>query len=318
MSGLIVIDNQKVALPDAKNKGAEEVAKFADRLVRVLPSDADRAQFAIALVVAANEIDAKYAGNTKAVLSAAFSAARLNLIPGSALGLSYFVPFKGVINLIPGYKGYLDLAAGNGFIRWVSTEVVYRGEEFRYWHDERGHHITHEIPIDRSDDDRDIIAAYCSYQTRTGDTAIPVVVNRQKIDAARNTNKCGDVWGKHFAEMAMKTAIRRAAKRWKLTPQLGRAIYLDELAERGEPQPMELPEGVEVIQTQRPSLADGRERSPSFTKFREAIEATPNDDEEGVQSFYPDILSAEQDGSLTPGDANELRAMLAGKGTMFA
>lgn len=335
MSELVVIDNQKVALPEARHDLAAKVRPHIPRVIRMLPTDADRIQFATAIMVACNEVDPDKVnpGKETTLLSAALGAVRMNLMPGAELGLCYFVPFKGAIQLIPGYRGYLDLATGNNYLKWVATEVVYRGEEFRSWHDERGPHITHEIPLERSGGDSEIIGAYCSYQTRLSDYAVPVVINRKQIDAARNTNKYGKVWGEHFAEMAMKTAIRRAAKRWKITPQLGRAIYLDELAERGEPQPLELPEGMTVetrkvrtlseipdesVEDAETEPAQEPYRSTSFLAFRKAINDTPNDDEESIQGFYPEILAAEQDGSLTADEATQLREELKQMGTMFA
>ena len=42
--------------------------------------------------------------------------------------------------------------------------------------------------------------------------------------------------------MALKTAVRRAAKRWRLTRQMAYAITLDEQAEREEPQTSLVPQ----------------------------------------------------------------------------
>lgn len=309
MSDLIVIDNEQVALPEARHELARKVSKHIPRVIRALPSDADKVQFAVALMIACNEVDPSKVSDENSLLSSALGAVRMNLMPGAEQGLCYFVPYKGRVQLIPGYRGYIHLATSNAYLRWVSTEVVYRGEEFRHWHDETGPHIVHEIPIERADSDGDIIASYCSYQTRIADAAVPVVINRKVIEAARDTNKYGSVWSKHFAEMAMKTAIRRAAKRWKLTPQLAKAVYFDELAERGEPQPLELPDGAEVETTPRKRLADvgTPEPSKSFVLLKAAIGQT--DDK---PSFYADIAAALDTDDLTVEEAADLRSMIAG------
>lgn len=309
MSDLVVIDNEQVALPEARHDLARQVERHIPRVVRMLPSDADRIQFATALMVACNEVDPSKVSDGKSLLGAAVGCVRMGLMPGAELGLAYFVPFKGRVNLIPGYRGYLDLAMGNGQLRWVNTEIVYRGEDFRHWHDEKGPHIAHDIPLERADNDRDIIGAYCTYQTRLADMAVPVVLNRKDIDAAKSASQTDKVWRPHFAEMAMKTAIRRAAKRWKLTPQLAKAVYFDELAERGEPQPLELPEGAEVETTPRKRLADlSTERSESFEYLKSAIGDLHENDR---GAMFADIAAALDSGDITEDEAAELRGMLA-------
>src|SRR5690606_24614246 len=176
----------------------------------------------------------------------------------------------------------------------------------RRWHDERGPHITHEIPLERCRDDREIIAAYCTYQTKLADMAVPVVVDRAAIDAAKSTSQTAKVWGPHFAEMAMKTAIRRAAKRWNTTPALSKAIYYDELAERGEPQPVELLDGVDA---ERPgvrrlsdlpapvAVPDGPVESPVFASLM-ADASKPLDRDEAA-ALMAEIAAEREQGTIT-------------------
>ena len=57
-----------------------------------------------------------------------------------------------------------------------------------------------------------------------------------KVDTKRN------VWKSNYLAMVLKTPIRRAAKRWRITRQMAYAIDLDERAEREEQQPSLVPE----------------------------------------------------------------------------
>src|SRR3990167_3092840 len=123
--------NGALILPDARNEEAAAIAKVVDRVMTILPAGVDRQQFATALVVAGNELSQRC--SPKSVLMAAFNAARLGLMPGGALGLCYFVPFKGECTLIPGFRGFIDLAYSNDFLRSLSTEVILGGEKFRHW-----------------------------------------------------------------------------------------------------------------------------------------------------------------------------------------
>ena len=47
----------------------------------------------------------------------------------------------------------------------------------------------------------------------------------------------GNVWHSDPIAMCKKTAIRRASKNWKTTGRMANAVYLDEVADRDEPQP---------------------------------------------------------------------------------
>ena len=51
------------------------------------------------------------------------TAAQLGLLPDAQLGEAYFVPFKGKVTLIPGYRGLIKLAR-QGDIGFVEAEIV--------------------------------------------------------------------------------------------------------------------------------------------------------------------------------------------------
>lgn len=232
----IETDMGTLILPEPKNDGAAWIGKSITRILPALPTRVDHKQFAASVMIAANELNGNEC-DPKSVLMAAFNAARIGLMPGKALGLCYFVPFKGVCTLIPGYRGYIDLAISNRYITHVDSEVVLRGEDFRHWTDEAGEHITHEMPIDRDVKADNVIGTYCVYHVRAGGSGI-CVMNRKQID---HVKKDTPIWKQHFDEMCQKTVIRRAAKRWKITPDMAAAIHLDEQADREEAQTALIP-----------------------------------------------------------------------------
>lgn len=217
-------------LPSARNAMAETVAREIERFVPVLPAHVDVDQMLSALVVAANELEKEC--SPKSVMMSALACCTMGLMPGKTLGLAYFVPFKGECTLIPGYRGYTELAFRNRFLKAIHADVVYDGEEFDYWTDETGPRLMHKPSLDRDVHGDRVVAAYCVSQLESGGRQIRVM-NRKELAAVDKGEK---VWAQHKHEMWLKTVIRRAAKHWRLTRELAQAIRLDEQAEREEPQ----------------------------------------------------------------------------------
>lgn len=240
----LIKPKNELILPRGITTAAKGLEEHMDRLLSLLPSGKDAQAFAANVIASANDLteDCKW----PSVMKAALNAARLGLPVGGPLGLAYFVPFKGECTLIIGYRGFIDLAFDGGFLRDVSADVVLRGEEFRQWTDESGKHFRHEPdePFERNADRSNVVGAYCVYQNRRGGSGFRFI-GRKEIDKADRGEKTKtgkpSVWGEYYAEMCMKTAVRRAAKNWKLTPQLALAVQLDEQAERGEPQSCDVP-----------------------------------------------------------------------------
>lgn len=226
--------SRELILPPARNRGAELISEKHDSIIRRLPSGLDPQLFLATCIAEVNEHCADCTPLSCAI--ATINCAMLGLVPGKALGHAYFIPFrnKGTTEctLIPGYKGYLELAFSNEFLRSVYTDVVLRGEDFDQWVDGGGPQIRHAVPLDRNLNRNDVLAAYCVYSTVKGGHGVEVVT-RQELDKIPQRN----VWKTDYIGMARKTAVRRAAKLWRTTRQLSIAIHLDEAAERDEAQP---------------------------------------------------------------------------------
>ena len=227
--------SRELILPPARNRGAELVIDKSDSIARRLPAGLDPQLFLATVITEINESCSECTNISCAV--AAINCAMLGLIPGKALGHAYFIPFrnkatgKTECTLIPGYKGYLELAFSNEFLKTVHTDVVLRGEQFDQWVDGGGPQLRHAVPLDRSLSKNDVLAAYCVYSTVRGGHGVEVVT-RQELDKIPQRN----VWKTDYIGMARKTAVRRAAKLWRTTRQLSIAITLDEQAERDEVQ----------------------------------------------------------------------------------
>lgn len=240
------IPTSRFNLPSPFEKAAKLVVDKQDMIAAVLSKSpmVSAEQFLVAAIAEVNSLEMQNRNGVDptSVVRAVFNAATLGLMFGSTRGHAYLVPFKKagsdvkLVNLIVGYRGYIELAYRSHFLRDVDTEVILKDEIFRHRMTEAGRRIRHDLPIGRVADKGggNLIGAYCLFHTRQDGYGISVVT-KSEIDAVK---KDSDTWRYSFPAMARKTAIRRAAKNWSLTEQLSAAIHLDDIADTGGEQPL--------------------------------------------------------------------------------
>ena len=165
-------------------------------------------------------------------------------------GEAYLVPFNNShtgpdgrsrklmeCTFMPGYRGLIKLAHQTGGVKSVDAVAVNECDEFKYWEDEQGPHITHEPDLDGDRSDVFINKVYARIQLVAGGRLL-VVMTRKQVEKIRQGSKSKDspAWKHHWGEMAKKTAMKRALK---TVPQsthdqavgiLERAIELDNRA----------------------------------------------------------------------------------------
>lgn len=248
-------------LPSLYNNLAERVKTRTNQLANFV-QHGDPGQFLGACILEANSLSLtleEHEINDKRTVTSfirsCFNCAVVGLTPGDALGHAYFVPFnrKGQvqgeffkeINLIVGYKGYCELAWRSGFLDRISPEYVLQGESVERVHEQTGPRIRHIIPCPgRPKPSKDNIeAAYISYSTTGGSCDLVMV---EKWDLANSENKGGPIWKYNYPAMALKTAVLRASKRWRLSQEMAQAVMLDEQSEREEAQAALVPEAEAV------------------------------------------------------------------------
>lgn len=176
------------------------------------------------------------------VVKAVLQAAELGLEPGGALGDFYLVPFKNgktgqrEVQGIPGYRGLISLARRSGEIANLYAEAVYEGDEFEvsYGLDLNLAHKPN-FESDQREDPRHLRFVYAVARFKDGTNQF-VVLSRKQIEGLRRRSKASDSgpWVTDYEEMAKKTAIRRLAKYLPLSPEMGKALELQERAEIGE------------------------------------------------------------------------------------
>ena len=162
------------------------------------------------------------------LFAAVVTGAQLGLLPDAQLGEAYFVPFKGKVQLIPGYRGLLKLAR-QGDIGFVEAEIICANDKTLYVLGDNSHFESQVSWKDRGDP----VAVYAVAKYRDGGIAARVVMTIAQVDAIRAKSQAanGPAWSDNYDEMAKKTALRRLAKLLPLATTANNAFRLSELHE---------------------------------------------------------------------------------------
>lgn len=128
---------------------------------------------------------------------------------------------------MPMIAGVLKKVRNSGELKAISVRVVYAGDQFRYWIDENGEHLTYEAA---DNPDKSIVRrVFAQALTKDGGVYIEVmdVDDIEKVRAVSRASNKGP-WVDWWEEMAKKTVLRRLAKR------LPTSADLDDLMRRDD------------------------------------------------------------------------------------
>ena len=155
-----------------------------------------------------------------------------SIIQASQLGLeigpggAHLVPFKNQVQMIPDYRGLMNLARRSGDIDVFYAQVVRENDSFNYQYgtDEYLHFIP--SPNNRGR----IISAFAIAKYKGGSYQFDVM-STDEINEHRLRSRAKDAgpWVTDYDPMAKKTVIRRLCKYLPVSVELQRAISLDEL-----------------------------------------------------------------------------------------
>lgn len=176
-------------------------------------------------------------------------AAQLGLAPDGLLGSAYLVPFNNKVKgdggehwemtcqLIPGYRGLIDLARRSGEILDIQARPVLAGEAFSIdWG--RNPPMQHKPDLDANPAENqgaNVRGVYAIAFFKDGSQHLEYM-SRSEIEGIQRRSKANgkgfSPWQTDWVEMARKTVVKRLAKYLPLSPELARAIELDNEAER--------------------------------------------------------------------------------------
>lgn len=216
-------------------------AKIAAALPRHITAD----RMLKALFVAASKNPKIFECTQESICKSLMDASAMGLDCSGTLGSGYLVPFKKntkdgsgkwssrmECQFMPGYRGLIDLARRGGQVADIQVHMVYAQDT---WDIEMGTEpkIKHK-PYLGADRREEYIVVYAVAIMRDG-TKHPDYMTIAEINRVRDLtmakNKSDEVtgpWKDHYVEMAKKTMIRRICKTLPLSPEIERAIAIDD------------------------------------------------------------------------------------------
>lgn len=165
------------------------------------------------------------------LMAAVIQSAQLGLEPDGVLGHAYLVPYGDQVQLIPGYRGLIDLARRSGQVSTIYAQCVYEHDEFDY-----AFGLDPKLVHRPSQDDEPgrVVYVYAVCVLRDGGKQFDVM-SSAKVEKVRSQSRAANngPWVTHWEEMAKKTVLRRLCKMLPVSIELQRAVALDELADAG-------------------------------------------------------------------------------------
>ena len=173
--------------------------------------------------------------NPQSLFASIIHCAELVLSPSENLGEFFFIPYKGVVKPIIGYKGIVALLTRNFGVKSIMAECVYEGDEFDY---ELGLEpkLIHK-PLDPIKNSHTLTQVYVVVKTRDNEKVFKVMskaelmatiaLQKQPNDLYFNDKSDPNMW------MLKKMVLKQLAK---LLPKdyLGsKAISIDDQLEAG-------------------------------------------------------------------------------------
>lgn len=137
------------------------------------------------------------------------------LEPGALRSEAYLVPFGGKAQFIPGYRGLIKLARRSGEVRGITSNVVFRADNFRIDLGTANTVVHEPALVNRGDE---VIGAYAIATMRDGHHELEWM-DREDLDAVRRVAEArgkSPAWDGWATEMQRKSVVRRLCKRLPL------------------------------------------------------------------------------------------------------
>ena len=173
------------------------------------------------------------------ILSSAMTCAQLGLFPDGAIGEAFFSVGGNKIKeceLIVGYKGFCTLAMRSGKVKSIEARPVFAGDFLDFEHG-TGAFLTHRPKGQFKDED--IIAFYCQINLMSEAKIFEVMWIGEILEIKVKSkgfqlDPVKSAWVLYFKDMGKKTAIKRLMKLTPLSPEIQKAVGLDDLSDAGK------------------------------------------------------------------------------------
>lgn len=208
-----VVSNAKASTQQRANALGQMVDHYQSDISAILPKHVDFHRMKQLFVLSVKNVPKLLDCEPASLMKALFTAASMGLEPDPYFGQVYLLPYGKNVQVIPGYKGLLQLVRNSGEITSITAQAVCKNDEFEYdlASGERPKHVP--SLTDRGD----AVAYYCIANFRDGGFHFELMTKAdvEKIRLRSAAVKSGKAtpWDTDYDEMAKKTVIRRAVKR---------------------------------------------------------------------------------------------------------
>lgn len=229
MSDTLSTELEKAAQPSEQRTVFDLLARQRPEIEKALAGHMDTERFERVVLTEIRRTPGLLDCSPESLLASIMLSAQLGLEPGP-LGHVYLVPFKGAVEFIIGYRGYIDLAYRSGLVKDVSAALVYEPDEFSFRKGTRP--VLDHVPADDPGDGAPV-AAYAVARLRSGGTVFEVIRERdwQRAKARSASGQKGKgPWITDEPAMIRKTAVRRLEPMLPKSPVFARALAVDTTA----------------------------------------------------------------------------------------
>jgi recombination protein RecT len=248
-------------LPEARQERKDiqsmlQSPKMIERFKAIVPQHLNPQRMLRVMALAIHKVPKLAECDPVTLLGAMMVCASLGIEPNTPLGHAYLIPFEKKkkqgnqwvtervdVNLIIGYRGYVDLARRSGGMVSIHADVVYEGDEFSFEYGSNMH-LRHVPRGGRTG--RKPIWAYAHAKLTDGE-AFEVLPYDQVLEIrdgsqayqqavrAKEQNRLSQFesspWVAFEHEMSAKTMVRRLSKWLPLSIEFANAAALDAMSE---------------------------------------------------------------------------------------
>lgn len=166
--------------------------------------------------------------NPTTILTAAATAASLDLPINQNLGYAWIVPYKGQAQFQLGWKGFVQLALRTGQYRKINVVAVHENQFISF------NALTEELDADFSVDGSGKVVGYAAYFILTNGFDKTIYWSKNKVEAhakkfSKSYSSSHSVWKDDFDAMAKKTVLKSILSKWGiLSIEMQTAITSDQ------------------------------------------------------------------------------------------
>lgn len=277
--------NTSVLKLDAAKSVAALLEKNKGALSRALPKHINADRLMRVAVSAISQNKTLLECTPESLFRCIVAAGMLGLEPNTPTGHAYLVPFKDTrtgttnVQLIPGYKGLIDLAHRAGGVAVLAAHVVFEKDHFEV---ELGLEpkLIHKPFM--GEDRGEMKYVYAVYKGKEGQHDFEFM-SIGEIERIRQgaPSKNSPAWTNFYDEMARKTVIRRLIKRIPISLELAQAANMDDRAASSGEQDSAIAsaiidvEGIELPAENTAQAEPPKQSSKKAEKQAKAEEAAP-------------------------------------------